>query len=96
VSVRSSTPDSGGSPYSPVDMERLLYLWDEIDDWAGAGRHLAAAAAAEVAVLGAPLLSVASAVAVWFMLPQAHLNAALLGLTATLWGSYRKRSRPHA
>jgi hypothetical protein len=70
-------------------MERLLYLWDEIDDWTGAGRHLAASAASELAILAAPLLSAGSAVALWCLLPQAHLNAALLGLTATLWGSYR-------
>ena len=25
-------------------MERLLFLWDVMDDWAGAGRHLAAVA----------------------------------------------------
>jgi hypothetical protein len=77
-------------------MEHLLFLWDELDDWTGAGRHLAAAAAAELAVLAAPLLSAGSAVAIWFMVPQAHLNAALLGLTATFWGSYRHRLRPHA
>jgi hypothetical protein len=84
------------SPYSSADMEHLLYLWDEIDDWTGACRHLAAAAAAELAVLAAPLLSAGSAVAVWFILPQAHINAALLGLTATFWGSYRKRLHPSA
>src|ERR1700720_4610577 len=78
MSVRSSTPHPQMSPYSSADMEHLLYLWDEIDDWTGACRHLAAAAAAELAVLAAPLLSAGSAVAVWFILPQAHLNAALL------------------
>jgi len=77
-------------------MERFLFLWDEIDDWTGAGRHLAAAAASEVAVLCGPLLSAGSAVALWFMVPQSHLNAALLGLTATFWGSYRKLSDPNA
>jgi hypothetical protein len=77
-------------------MERLLFLWDELDDWTGIGRHLALSAASELAVLAGPLLSAGSAVAVWFMVPQAHVNAALLGLTATFWGSYRKRVYPHA
>ena len=76
-------------------MERLLFLWDELDDWAGAGRHLAAAAAAEIAVLAGPLLSASSALALWFLVPQSHMNAALLGLTATFWGSYRTRLHPH-
>jgi hypothetical protein len=89
VTVRSSTPHPEGTPYSPVNMERLLFLWDELDDWAGAGRHLAAAAAAEIAVLAGPLLSASSALALWFLVPQSHMNAALLGLTATFWGSYR-------
>ena len=85
----------GGTPYSPVDMERLLFLWDVMDDWAGAGRHLAASAAAEVAVLAGPILSASSALALWFFVPQSHMNAALLGLTATFWGSYRTRLHPH-
>jgi hypothetical protein len=90
MTVRSSTPDSGGTPYSPADMEFLLLLWDEIDDWAGACRHLAASVAAEFAALTGPLLSAGSALALWFIVPQAHVNAALLGLTATFWGTYRK------
>ncbi|HSY06973.1 MAG TPA: hypothetical protein VK820_00380 [Steroidobacteraceae bacterium] len=77
-------------------MERLLFLWDEIDDLTGAGRHLAASAAGELAVFAGPLLSAGSAVAAWFMAPQAHLNAALLILTASFWGSYRRRARPSA
>ena len=77
-------------------MERLLFLWDEIDDWAGAGRHLAAATAAEIAVLSGPLLSASSALALWFLAPQSHMSAALLGLTATFWGSYRHRLHPRA
>jgi hypothetical protein len=95
MSVRSSTPDFGGSPYSPVNMERLLFLWDELDDWAGAGRHLAISTAAEVALLAGPLLSASSALALWFLVPQSHMNAALLGLTATFWGGYRKLLHPH-
>jgi hypothetical protein len=40
-------------------------------------------------------LSAASALALWFFMPHSHINAALLGLTATLWGGYRK-SLPNA
>ena len=76
-------------------MERFLLLWDEIDDWAGAGRHLAAATAAELAAYAGPLLSAGSALALWLLMPHSHINAALLGLTATLWGGYRK-SLPNA
>jgi hypothetical protein len=75
-------------------MEFLLFMWDEIDDWAGAGRHLAASAAAEFAALAGPLLSAGSALALWFLVPQSHVNAALLGLTASFWGSYRSRLHP--
>jgi hypothetical protein len=95
ITVRSSTPDFAGNPYSRAHMDRILLFWDEIDDWAGAGRHLAAAVASELVVLAGPLLSAGSAVAAWFMLPQFHMNAALLGLTATFWGSYRTRLHPH-
>jgi hypothetical protein len=75
-------------------MEFLLYLWDEIDDWAGAGRHLAAATVAEFAVLSGAFLSAGSALALWCIVPQSHLNAALLGLTATFWGTRRKSLGP--
>lgn len=36
-------------------MEVLLLLWDELDDWAHACRHLASTAMAEVAEVAAPL-----------------------------------------
>ncbi|MGH8258476.1 MAG: hypothetical protein ACREUG_02160 [Steroidobacteraceae bacterium] len=41
-------------------MERLLLLWDELDDLAGACRHVAASTAGEVATLAAPLAAIAS------------------------------------
>ncbi len=74
-------------------MEFFLFLWDELDDWTGACRHLATAAAAEVAAFTAPLATVSSAVAVWLLLPQMRLNAALLAFTATFWGAYRQLIR---
>ena len=36
-------------------MECLLLLWDELDDWAHACRHLATTAVTEVADVAAPL-----------------------------------------
>jgi len=42
-------------------MEFLLHLWDELDDVAGACRHLATSAAAEVLAAAAPLIAAASA-----------------------------------
>jgi hypothetical protein len=70
-------------------MEILLLLWDELDDWTGACRHLAECAVSEVAVLSAPLATATSAAAVWLLLPQFRMNAALLACAATFWGAYR-------
>jgi hypothetical protein len=36
-------------------MEVMLLIWDELDDWAHACRHLATSAASEVADVAAPL-----------------------------------------
>ena len=36
-------------------MEFMLLLWDELDDWTHACRHLASTAVSEVAQVGAPL-----------------------------------------
>lgn len=70
-------------------MEFLLLVWDELDDWSGACRHVAGSAVAEVAVLSAPLATASSAVAVWLLLPHLWINAALLAGAAALWGVYR-------
>ncbi len=70
-------------------MEFFLHLWDELDDLAGACRHLATSAVAETAALSAPLVAAGSALGVWMLLPQFRLNAALLAGTATFWGAYR-------
>jgi hypothetical protein len=42
-------------------VERLLLLWDELDDLAGACRHVARSTADEVASLAAPIAAAASA-----------------------------------
>jgi hypothetical protein len=36
-------------------MERLLLLWDELDDWTHACRHLASQAVSEIAQVAAPI-----------------------------------------
>ncbi len=36
-------------------MEFMLLLWDDLDDWLHACRHLASQAVSEVAQVGAPL-----------------------------------------
>jgi hypothetical protein len=41
-------------------VERLLLLWDELDDLAGACRHVALSAADEFAGLAAPIAAAAS------------------------------------
>jgi hypothetical protein len=52
-------------------MERLLLLWDELDDFVGACRHVATSAAEEVATtVSAPLMAAFSAVlGAWLLLP---------------------------
>jgi hypothetical protein len=74
-------------------MEFFLHLWDELDDWTGACRHLAGAAVAEVAVLAAPFATASSAITLWLLMPQFRVGAALLGFTATFWGAYRQLLR---
>ena len=48
-------------------MEIMLLLWDELDDWTHACRHLASTAISEVADMAAPLATalVASAATFW-------------------------------
>ncbi len=44
-------------------MERLLQLWDELDDIVGLCRHVALSAADEFAAVAAPVAAAASALA---------------------------------
>jgi len=74
-------------------MERLLLLWDEFDDLTGAGRHLVLCVASSLGAVATPLVSAGSALAIWFVAPQLHLNGAFLGLTAAFWGTYRLSAR---
>ena len=43
-------------------MEFFLHLWDELDDVAGACRHVATSTAVEIATAAAPLIAAASEV----------------------------------
>ena len=48
-------------------MEIMLLLWDELDDWTHACRHLASTAISEVAEVAAPLVTalLAGTAALW-------------------------------
>jgi hypothetical protein len=53
-------------------MERLLLLWDELDDFAHACRHLATSAVEEVGAVSAPVTAVVStlsALVLWLFKP---------------------------
>jgi hypothetical protein len=75
-------------------MERLLLLWDELDDLSGVGRHFVICAASALGAIPATLVGGAAALAIWVVAPQLHVNAAFLGLTAAFWGSHRSSQRP--
>ena len=74
-------------------MEFLLRYWDELDDAAGACRHVATTALAEAASLSTPLLAWASAAGVWLLAPQLRVNAALLAGSVTFFDVYRRLLR---
>jgi hypothetical protein len=74
-------------------MEVFLHLWDELDDLTHACRHVATAAAVEVLAGAAPIMSAASALWVYLMLPDVRAGAALLAGTAGFWGTYRQLLR---
>lgn len=74
-------------------MEFFLHLWDELDDMAGACRHVATTAVTEAAALSTPLLAWGSALGVWLMAPQLRVNAALLAGSVTFFELYRRLLR---
>jgi hypothetical protein len=67
-------------------MERFLLLWDELDDWTGACRHLTASAVNEVSGLTAQLAVAASALGGWVVLSHARAVAAV---HAVIQSTYR-------
>ena len=65
-------------------MERLLLLWDELDDLTGACRHLAISTADEVASLGVPFGAFVSALGAGLLTYGWHVQTSLLGdITST-------------
>ena len=74
-------------------MEFFLHFWDELDDVAGACRHVATTALAEAAALSTPLFAWGSALGVWFLAPQLRVNAALLAGSVTFFDLYRRLLR---
>ncbi len=48
-------------------MERLLLLWDELDDLAHACRHLATSAVEEVGAASSQVTAAVSAFVLWFL-----------------------------
>jgi hypothetical protein len=74
-------------------MEIFLHLWDELDDLTHACRHLATAAAIEALAGAAPIMTAASALWIYLVLPDVRAAAALLAGTATFWGTYRQLLR---
>jgi len=74
-------------------MEFFLHFWDEIDDVAGACRHVATTTLAEAAALSTPVLAWGSALGVWLFAPQLRVNAALLAGSVTFFDMYRRLLR---
>jgi hypothetical protein len=74
-------------------MEFFLHFWDELDDVAGACRHVATTALAEAAALSMPLFAWTSALGVGLLAPQLRVNAALLAGSVTFFDLYRRLLR---
>jgi hypothetical protein len=55
-------------------MEFMLLIWDELDDWTGACRHLAGEMVSEVAAVAAPLGTalLAGTATAWAVLTHLH------------------------
>ncbi len=74
-------------------MEFFLHFWDELDDAAGACRHIATTALVEAAAVSTPLLAWVSAVGVGLAAPQLRINAVLLAGSVTFFDLYRRLLR---
>jgi hypothetical protein len=67
-------------------VERLLLLWDELDDLAGVCRHVATSTAEEVASLAAPLTAFASTLGAGLLTLGWHAHSVMLGgISSTYW-----------
>jgi hypothetical protein len=74
-------------------MEVFLHLWDELDDLTHACRHVATATVVEALAGAAPIMTAASALWIYLMLPDLRAGAALLAGSATFWATYRQLLR---
>ena len=72
-------------PGRVLRVERLLLLWDELDDLAGACRHVALFTADEVASLAAPLGAFASALGAGLLTFGWHAPMSLIGNIASTY-----------
>ncbi len=66
-------------------MERLLLLWDELDDLVSACRHVAVSAADEIVSLAVPIAAAATALGAGLLGLQWHVHAALVSGVAAPW-----------
>ena len=66
-------------------MERLLLLWDELDDLAGVFRHVALATADEFAGVAAPIAAAACALAGGLLALHSQAHIALLVQQSIPW-----------
>lgn len=66
-------------------MERLLLLWDELDDFTGLFRHVAASTADELVTLAAPLVTAASTLGAGLLALNWYAHAALISGAAAPW-----------
>jgi hypothetical protein len=62
ATVSARTPRARRATYSPQRMEFLAYLWDDLDDLAGACRHLALSALTETLETAVPFIAASSAI----------------------------------
>lgn len=55
-------------------MEFMLLVWDELDDWFGAGRHVAGELVSEIGAVAAPLGTalLAGTAMAWAIISEIH------------------------
>ena len=55
-------------------MEFMLLLWDELDDWTGAAKHVAGEFVSEIGTIAAPLATalLAGSAMAWAIISEIH------------------------
>jgi hypothetical protein len=66
-------------------VERLLRLWDELDDLAGACRHVAVSAADEFASIATPIAALVSALAAGLLAVEWQTHFSILSQYSVRW-----------